>query len=92
MELEAIKDDINLSIQNINKILSQEDFSAYHKIKDLLKKSIAYLDASNETEAKKQLALSIRFLMEAPPKDKNLGLNTLKELDKTFKKLSALID
>lgn len=92
MELNVIKKDIDLSIKNIDKILSQEDFSAYHKIKNILKKSIVYLDASNEIEAKKQLSLSIRFLMEAPPKDKNLGLKTLKDLDKTFKELSALID
>jgi len=91
MELNNIKTELDLSIQNIDKILNQEDFSAYHQIKSSLINTRELLAKQNFIEAKKKLLLCIRLLMEAPTKDKKLGFDTLTKVDSVYKKISALL-
>ncbi len=85
-----IGSEINLAIQNIDSILEKEDFSAYHQVRKSLEFASELIKAENYIEAKKPLLLSIRLLMEAPTKDKDLGLDTLKKVDAVYKKVASL--
>jgi len=77
------------TIENIDLIILNEDFSAYHDIRKSLIKAINYLFDNKKVDAEKHLFLCIRLLMEAPPKNKALGLETLLKIDSIYKNLSS---
>lgn len=88
MELEEIKSSIKTSIYNIETIIKTDNLSAHHKILASLFKSIDYLELEDVTEAKKQIAFSIRLLMEAPPSNnRELSRETLMSMDRVYKSL-----
>lgn len=82
--------DILDAIENIQSIISQEDFSAYHQIKKSLVDALNFLIENKKLDAEKHLLLCIRLLMEAPPKNKDLGMETLIKIDSIYKNLSSL--
>ena len=86
--VEGIKKDINSAQEKISSILKEEDFSAYYQVQENLNKSINLIKSNNFKEAEKYLLFSIRLLMEAPPKNESLGLETLHIIDKAYKELS----
>lgn len=88
--MEEIKKNIELAIGKINKILAEDDFSAFHRIKQSLNTALVSLNENSQNEAKKELLFSIRLLMEAPPSHKELGLETLVFIDNIYKELSAV--
>ena len=82
--------DILDAVENIQSILSEEDFSAYHQIKKSLIEALNFLLENKKVDAEKHLLLCIRLLMEAPPKNKELGMETLIKIDSIYKNLSSL--
>ena len=91
-KLNDIKLEIEQIIQNINDIISEEDFSAYHTIKDYLNKATDCILEYKIIDANKYLGFSIRAIMEAPPKNEQLGLDTFTRMDTLYKKLIVLLD
>ncbi len=88
MNIDELKTDVNSMIQTIDEILSQEDFSAYHQIKESLLKSRTLIENNELKSASQQIGLSFRLLSEAPPKNKELSLNLFHSLDRLYKKLN----
>ncbi|WP_430612007.1 hypothetical protein [Flavobacterium sp. JP2137] len=91
-KLKDIKLEIEQIIQNINDIISEEDFSAYHTIKNYLNKMTDCILEYKIIDANKYLGFCIRSIMEAPPKNEQLGLDTLTRMDTLYKKLIVLLD
>lgn len=79
------------SIENIDSIIREENFSAYQDIKVALTKALNFLLENKKTDAEKQLLLAIRLLMEAPPKNKEMGMISLVKIDSVYKGLIGLI-
>ncbi|MFN7911685.1 MAG: hypothetical protein ACK5QC_07650 [Bacteroidota bacterium] len=77
------------AIENMDSILSSEDFSAYRQIRKSLIDTMNFLFENKKIDAEKHLLLCIRLLMEAPPKNKELGMETLVKIDSIYKNLSA---
>ncbi|GAA0875714.1 hypothetical protein GCM10009118_21230 [Wandonia haliotis] len=77
------------AIESVDLIISSEDFSAYHQIRKSLIDALNFLFENKKTDAQKHLLLCIRLLMEAPTKNKELGLETLVKIDSIYKRLSA---
>lgn len=90
MNLKKYNEKILDAIENIDKIISNEDFPAYHQIRNLLINTINFICEDKKAEAEKHLLLCIRLLMEAPPKNKDLGMETLVKLDSIYKNLSSI--
>jgi hypothetical protein len=83
--------DILDAIEKIDIIISEDDFSAFHHIKSSLIEALNFLLGNKKVDAEKHLLLCIRLLMEAPPKNKELGMETLIKIDSIYKELSALL-
>ena len=90
MSFKKYNEEILDAIENIDVILSEEDFSAYHQIRKSLINAMNFLLESKKADAEKHLLLCIRLLMEAPTKNKELGLQTLVKIDSIYKKLSSI--
>jgi hypothetical protein len=90
MSFKKFNEEILDAIENIDLILSGEDFSAYHQIRKSLIDAMNFLLESRKVDAEKHLLLCIRLLMEAPTKNKELGLQTLVKIDSIYKKLSSI--
>jgi len=90
MNLENTKEHLNRSIINIEVIIKNEKFPAYCQVERLLLETREMLNNEEFINSEKNLITCIRLLMEAPTKDKQLGLDTLTNVDKTYKLLKAL--
>lgn len=84
------KEDIQNIIQILDSILKEEDFSAYRKLKHNYINAIKLLENNSPIqEIKSELEFTIRILMEAPPKNKELGLQALIAMDLVYKKIES---
>lgn len=79
--MELIKINISLAIDNINKIIQEESFSAYPEVKRGLLSALDFVNKNDLDSAQKQLYFSFRMLSEAPPKNRDLGYDTLVKID-----------
>ena len=91
MSFKKINIEVIEAIDDVDSIIDQEDFSAYHDIKNALIKTLNFLLENKKADAEKHLLLCIRLFMDAPPKNKKLGLATLVKIDSIYKSLSAQI-
>lgn len=91
MDLKNINIELDLAIQSIDQIIVDEDFAAYREVKMSLYKTKEFLSEHSFSEAKKELLFSIRLLMEAPTKDKQLGFDALSSVDMIYKKICSLL-
>jgi len=92
LQLHEIKAGILDVIDDIDKIIEREDFSAYHHIRESCESAIVLLSENKINDSQKEIAFSIRLLMEAPPKDKVLGYSTLLKMDSIYKNFPTLVD
>ena len=88
MNLKELESDVNSLIQAIDQILLNEDFSAYHRVKQSLLKTKTLIQDNELQSALKEIGLSFRLISEAPPKDKSLSLSIFHALDKLYKELN----
>lgn len=91
MSLKKINIEILEAIEDIDTIISQENFSAYFDIKNTLIKTLNFLLENKKADAENHLLFCIRLLMEAPPKNEELGLAMLIKIDTIYKNLSIHI-
>jgi hypothetical protein len=90
MSFKKYNEEILDAIENIDTILSEENFSAYHQVRKSLINTVNFLFENKKADAEKHLLLCIRLLMEAPTKNKELGLQTLVKIDSIYKKISSI--
>ena len=90
MSLKKINIEIVEAIDNIDTIIKQENFSAYFDVKNALIKTLNFLLENKKADAEKHLLFCIRLLMEAPPKNEELGLAVLVKIDAIYKNLSTV--
>ena len=88
MSFKEYNKEILNAIECIDTILLEEDFSAYRQIRESLVKALNFLLDDMKENAVNHLLLCIRLLMDAPPKNKDLGLETLVKIDSIYKQLS----
>lgn len=87
-----IQTDTNEVIGKLDEILKQENFSAYQQIRQSLNDTIDLILNNKIEESRKEIAFSIRLLQEAPPKDKDLGYETLIKMDAIHKQIVHLLN
>lgn len=90
MDLDNIIRNLDLSIKNIEAIIKNEKFPAYYQIQNLLLETKNLLNSKEFIHAEKNLLTCIRLLMEAPTRNKEIGLDTLTKIDETYKLVTAL--
>lgn len=81
-------DHITKAINNLDIIIKNDSFEVFPEIKEILTETIYLIEKSNNEEAKKKLNYCFRLLREAPPRNADLGYNTLIQLDEALKLLS----
>lgn len=86
--MEQVKQDIKDLINLFEQLIAQEDFPAYTSLRDKYKEAFSILNISGSTlHARKKISFTSRMFMEAPPKDKELGLKIITLIDKIYKSL-----
>jgi len=83
--MEEIESSISEAIENINKILQQETFAAYSDVLAGLTLALKLVHQGDLNSAQKHLFHSFRILREAPPRDNELGYDTLVKIDTASK-------
>jgi hypothetical protein len=73
-------------IEKLNLLSSQEEFPLYGELKNKYKKALLLIQ-QNEPNNKviSELAFTTRMFQEAPPKNKDLGLEILIKMDRVYK-------
>lgn len=81
MNFENIITAIKEAIYNVDLIIEEEDFPAYPDVKKGLLSALNFIKKNDLESAKKHLYFSFRLLSEAPPKNADLGYDTLVKID-----------
>jgi hypothetical protein len=72
----------------IEEIVREENFGAYQDVKTAIENSIDLIKMQEMEKCKQRIFFSIRMIMEAPPRNSELGLALLQKLDVISDKLS----
>lgn len=83
--MKAIEANISLAIENVSKIVQSESFAAYFDVLDGLKLALQLVQQGDLNSAQKHLSYSFRILREAPPRNNELGYDSLVKIDAASK-------
>ena len=86
-----IIDKLHNVILNINKTIEEENFSAYYRIKESCLESVNLVNEHKFNEASKEISFSIHLIMEAPPKNHDIGNKIIFELQAIYELIIQLI-
>lgn len=90
--MEDLVSDIQNVITKIDLIIENDDFKAYSELKNCYEEALQIISKGGSKEdVKNTIKFTIRMLQEAPPQNRELGMDTLIAMDKVFKKLSTTI-
>jgi hypothetical protein len=85
--MENIIENIRQAIENIDIIISEDQFEVYPDIKSNLISTISLIEDSQFSIAEKNLSYCFRLLREAPPKNEKVGIETLLLIDESYKQI-----
>ena len=76
------------ALTTIEKILEVEKFSTYVEVKSAIETCIILIKANEFEKVESKLIYCARMIMEAPPRNSELGLTLLNKIDLIITKIS----
>ncbi|MCG8573511.1 MAG: hypothetical protein MI810_01385 [Flavobacteriales bacterium] len=87
--MDDLKENVKQIISILDVIITEDDLTVYQRLKESYMTALSLLNHNeNLSQLKLEIKANIRMLMEAPPKDKELGLKLIYLMDDFHKKLA----
>lgn len=74
-------------VEKLDQIILEEEKSIYSRIRKVYENASEMIDQGKLENLKKEVGTTIRLYMEAPPKNKDKSLETLKSMDQFYKSI-----
>jgi len=87
-QLEELKKQIESILIVLNRLIEEEQFPAYVRLSKSYEKELnGFSEGKSINYLKEQIKWNCRILGEAPPRNKELGINLMNKMDKVYKSL-----